>query len=187
MSHGAAAKAHGTAARSAQGGPSRAPAPDAIELLEADHRACERLFADYQEQVRLGAPATRRQALADRICLELTIHAKLEEELFYPAVREALQDDDLVDDAEAAHESVRDLVAQVLAMPATHPLYDAKMAVLADYVERHVRQERQEVFARVRGCALDLQALARSLLVRKEELGRVADALREDALASTTA
>lgn len=164
-----------------------APPADAIEQLEADHRACERLFAHYQELVRQNAPADRRKAVAERICLELTIHAKLEEELFYPAVREALQDDDLVDEAEAAHDSARDLVAQVLAMPAGDPLHDARMAVLADCVRRHVRREQLDVFARVRGSPLDLRALARSLTVRREELCRVADALREDALASTMA
>lgn len=160
---------------------------DALELLETDHRTCERLFAEYRDLVRHDARPAQRKALASRLCLELTIHAKLEEELFYPAAREALRDDDAVDDAEAAHDSVKDLVAQLLATRADDPLFDAKVAVLQDYVARHVREERESVFPLVRQSALDLRALARSIVVRKEELRGVADALLEDALASMAA
>jgi len=164
-----------------------AHAPDALDLLEADHLACDRLFADYQELVRVHAPLARRKALAERICVALTIHAKLEEELFYPAVREALQDDDLVDEAEAAHEGVHQQVAQLLAHMAGPCLDDAMMAELASAVRHHVQHERRFVLAQVRRSPLDLHGLARSLAVRKEELCRVADALREDALASAVA
>jgi hypothetical protein len=159
-------------------------AQDAIELLEAGHHCCDQLFADYRILARGRAPAAARKALAERICLELTVHGKLEEELFYPAAREALQDDDLVDEAESAHDSARDLVGQVLAMRASHPLYDARVAVLAECVGRHVAHERKRVFPRLRRSALDLRALARSLRVRERELREVAEALREDALAS---
>jgi hypothetical protein len=161
--------------------------PDAVELLEADHRACERLFAEYRDLVRHEARPAQRKALANRLCLELTVHAKLEEELFYPAAREALHEDDAIDDAESAHESVKDLVAQLLASRAEDPLFDAKVAVLEDYVARHVREERDAVFPQVRRSPLDLHALARSMNVRKAELRAVADALLEDALASTVA
>ena len=162
-------------------------APDAIDLLDADHLAVHGLFQAYRELVRTHAPALQRRALAEEICMELTIHAKLEEELFYPAVREALNADELVDEAEEQHGSQREFVAQILATPAEDGLYDAKVAVLAEYVERHVRREREEVFNRVLASRLDLQALGRSITVRKEELRAVADALREDALASALA
>lgn len=161
--------------------------PDAIDLLDADHLAVHQLFAGYAELVRASAPALQRRALAEEICMELTIHARLEEELFYPAVREALRDEDLLDEAEDQHGSQREFVAQILAMLPEDPLYDAKVAVLREYVERHVRQEREQVFNRVLASGLDLHALGRSLAVRKEELRAVADALREDALASATA
>jgi hypothetical protein len=162
-------------------------APDAIDLLDADHLAVHALFAAYRELVRTSAPAVERRALAEEICMELTIHARLEEELFYPAVREALHDDDLLDEAEGEHGSQREFVAQILSTPAEDPLYDAKVAVLGEYVERHVRKEREEVFNRVLASRLDLQALGRSITVRQEELRAVADALREDALASAIA
>lgn len=119
--------------------------------------------------------------------MELTIHAKLEEELFYPAVRDALNDEELLDEAEDAHGNQREFVAQILATRAEDELYDAKVAVLADYVARHVRQEREQVFNRVMASRMDLQALGRAITVRKEELRAVSDALREDALASALA
>ena len=162
-------------------------APDAIDLLDADHLTVHALFQSYRELVRAGAPALQRRALAEEICMELTIHARLEEELFYPAVREALNDEDLVDGAEEDHGRQRELVAQILASAAGDELYDARVAVLAEYVERHVRQEREQVFNRALASRLDLQSLARSLTIRKEELRAVSEALREDALASAHA
>ena len=161
--------------------------PDAIDLLDADHLAVHALFQSYRELVQQQAPALQRRALAEEICMELTIHARLEEELFYPAVREALQDEELLDEAEEQHGSQREFVAQILAMAPQDELYDARVAVLADYVERHVRQEREQVFNRVVASRMDLHSLARSLTIRKEELRAVSDALREDALASALA
>lgn len=119
--------------------------------------------------------------------MELTIHAKLEEELFYPNVREALNDDALVDESEDQHGSQRDFIAQILMTAPEDELYDARVAVLAEYVERHVRQEREQVFNRVLASRLDLQSLGRAITVRQEELRAVAEALREDALASALA
>ena len=162
-------------------------APDAIDLLDADHLAVHALFESYRDLVRRRAPALKRRALAEEICIELTIHARLEEELFYPAVREALHDEDLLDEAEEQHGSQREFVAQILATSADDALYDARVAVLSYYVERHVRQERAQVFNRVLASRMDLQSLARSLTIRKEELRAVSDALREDALASALA
>ena len=162
-------------------------APDAIDLLDGDHLAVHALFQSYRELVRTRATPLQRRALAEEICMELTIHARLEEELFYPAVRDALHDEDLVDEAEDQHGSQRELVAQILSTPAEDPLYDAHVAVLAEYVERHVRQEREQVFNRALASRLDLASLARALTVRKEELRAVSEALREDALASALA
>lgn len=161
--------------------------PDAIALLDADHLAVHALFEAYRDLVASRAPALQRRTLAEEICIELTIHARLEEELFYPAVRDALNDDELLDDAEDDHGSQREFVAQILATSPDDELYDAKVAVLADYVSRHVRKEREDVFNRVLASRLDLQSLGRTLAVRKEELRSVSDALREDALASAFA
>ncbi|RYF71005.1 MAG: hemerythrin domain-containing protein [Comamonadaceae bacterium] len=162
-------------------------APDAIDLLDADHLAVHGLFQAYRDLVRSGAPALQRRTLAEEICMELTIHARLEEELFYPAVREALNDDGVVDEAEGQHGSQREFVAQILSTSPDDPLYDARVKVLADYVERHVRQEREQVFNRALASRLDLQALGRAITVRREELRAVSEALREDTLASALA
>lgn len=162
-------------------------APDAIDLLDSDHLAVHGMFQSYRELVRRHAGVLQRRALAEEICLVLAIHAKLEEELFYPAVRETLGDDEMVDDAQEQHGSLRELVGRVLATPAEDELYDARVAVLAEYVERHVRNEREQVFNRVLASGLDLRSLGRSIAVRKEELRAVSDALREDALASALA
>jgi hypothetical protein len=160
--------------------------PDAVDLLDADHLSIHAMFEQYRELVRTKAAALSRRTLAEDLCMELTIHAKLEEELFYPAVRDALQDEDLVDEAEDQHGSMRELVGQILAGRPEDELYDAKVAVLSEYVERHVRQEREQVFNRVLASGLDLHSLARTLVRRKEELRSVSDALREDALAQAT-
>ena len=162
-------------------------APDAIDLLDADHLAVHAMLQSYRELVRMRAGALQRRALAEEICMELTIHARLEEELLYPALREALQDEDLLDEAEEQHGSQREFIAQILASAPEDPLYDARVAALAEYVERHVRQEREQVFNRALASRLDLQSLARALAVRKDELRAVSDALREDALASAHA
>lgn len=161
--------------------------PDAIDLLDADHLAMHALFQSYRELVGSHAAPLQRRALAEEICLELTIHARLEEELFYPAVRDALRDEALLDEAEDRRGSLREFVGQILATPPGDALYDAKVAVLGEYVARHVRQEREEVFNRVLAARIDLQALGRALALRKEELRSVSEALREDALACALA
>lgn len=165
----------------------RKKSPDAIDLLDADHLHVHALFERYRDLVRAQAAAPQRRALAEEICMELTIHAKLEEELFYPAVREALGDHDLVDEAEEQHGSAREFIAQILAGAPEDALYDARVAVLAEYVERHVRQEREQVFNRLLASGLDLQSLAGAIALRKEELRAVTEALREDTLSNAGA
>ncbi|HET6827679.1 MAG TPA: hemerythrin domain-containing protein [Ramlibacter sp.] len=160
--------------------------PDAQELLEADHRAIEDLFGRYAQLAGRQARAGLRADLADRICVELAIHGRLEQELVYPALREALRDDDAMDEADAQHDSLRELTAQVLAMDAGDRLFDARMAVLADYALRHFREEEMQLFSRVRETGVDMLHMGRALAVRKEELRAVADALREDMLVSLT-
>ena len=162
-------------------------APDAIDLLDADHLAVHAMLLSYRELVRMHAGALQRRALAEEICMELTIHARLEEELLYPALREALQDEDLLDEAEDQHGSQREFIARILASAPEDPLYDARVAALGEYVERHVRQEREQLFNRMLASRLDLRALGRAIAVRREELRAVSDALREDALASAMA
>jgi hypothetical protein len=157
---------------------------DALELLDADHQAVRELFRAYRELAANDAPEPRRKALAEQICMELTIHAKLEEELFYPAVRDAIRDDDLLDEAEVEHMAARDLIVQILSMDPHEELYDAKVTVLGEYIEHHVREERDEIFPKVRRSGVDLARMGNLLRVRRRELEAVPEALREELLVS---
>ena len=160
---------------------------DAIELLEADHRAVEALFHEFRQLSQHQASGSRRRALAEQICLELTIHMRLEEEIFYPPVREAVRDDDLLDEAEVEHAGAKELIAQILSMKPEAELYDAKVTVLGEYIDHHVKEEREEMFPKARKCGLDLARLGEQLSMRKRELQAVPEALRENALASVMA
>lgn len=160
---------------------------DALELLDADHRAVRQLFLDYRQLAANDAPEARRKALAEQICMALVIHAKLEEEQFYPQVRDAIRDDDLMDEAEVEHAAAKDLIVQILSMDPHEELYDAKVTVLGEYIEHHVREERDEMFPKVRRSGIDLQLLGERLRVRRSELEAVPEALREELLVSLMA
>jgi hypothetical protein len=160
---------------------------DAVELLDADHKAVKAMFEDYKKLAENDAAGAKRKALADQICMELTVHAKIEEEIFYPPVREAIRDEDLMDEAEVEHAGAKDLIAQILMMQPEEELYDAKVTVLGEYIDHHVKEEREEMFSKVRKTSLDLVTLGEALRIRKEELKAVPEALREDALAAAAA
>ena len=145
------------------------PAPhDAIAILEADHRKVEALFKEYEA---LGDRAVvTKKKIADQICAELTVHAQVEEEVFYPAVRKPIKDGDLVDEAIVEHASAKELIAQISAMSPEEDLYDAKVKVLSELIEHHVGEEEDEMFPKVRKSGVDLIALGEAMLARKEEL-----------------
>ena len=107
---------------------------------------------------------------ADQICQELTVHATIEEEIFYPAVRQAIKDDALMNEAKVEHASAKDLIAQIKAMDADDEMFDAKVTVLGEYIDHHVKEERNEMFAKARKTKLDLVKLGEQLLQRKQEL-----------------
>ena len=140
---------------------------DAIDLLDAEHRAVKALFDDYRQLSDHKAGGTKRKALAETICMLLTIHMRLEEEIFYPPVREAIRDDDLLDEAEVEHAGAKELIGQILAMQPGDELYDAKVTVLGEYIAHHVKEERQEMFPKARKCGIDLAALGARLQSRR--------------------
>lgn len=142
----------------------------ALALLAADHAEVRELFDAYEALIAENADENERRALAQQICQLLTVHATVEEEIFYPAARSVIGDDDLIDEAEAEHASARDLVEQLLAMEPGDDRYDSTVFVLAETVEQHVQEEEEELFARLRTPALDLQSLAERMSARKEEL-----------------
>ncbi len=146
---------------------------DACDLLDADHRAVKKMFKEYEELTgsRARSAAQKKLELAHRICQELTVHAQIEEEIFYPAVRAAIKDTDLLDEAEVEHQTVRNLVAQIQRATEADDMVDAKVKVLGEYVDHHVKEERAEIFARARSARkLDLVTLRETLEQRKEEL-----------------
>jgi hypothetical protein len=143
---------------------------DAIDLLTEDHARVLALFDDYTRLPRREAEA-QKQALARRICTELAVHAQIEEEILYPAARAVLRDDaELMDEAFVEHLMARELIAAIAGMEAEDLLFDAKVAVLGEYVRHHVREEEQVMFAKLRATALDLRALGDKLARRREEL-----------------
>lgn len=139
---------------------------DAIKLLKDDHKQVKTYFKQYEA---LEDEAEKR-ALADTICAELTVHAQIEEEIFYPAVREAIDDDDLLDEAEVEHASAKQLIAEIQAMDVGDRLFDAKVTVLGEYIDHHVEEEETEMFPESRDSDLDLKALGAQLAERKAAL-----------------
>jgi hemerythrin superfamily protein len=143
---------------------------DAIELLTAEHKEVNAMFKEYQKLVDGDKSSEEKETLARQICLMLTVHATTEEEIFYPAARDAIDDEDLLDEAEVEHGSAKELIAQIEAGSPSDPLYDAKVKVLGEYVQHHVKEEEEELFPKVKKAKVDLASLGEQILVRKEEL-----------------
>ncbi|OGB40836.1 MAG: hemerythrin, partial [Burkholderiales bacterium RIFCSPHIGHO2_12_FULL_67_38] len=115
-----------------------APAPkDAIAMLKADHAAVSEMFAEYEK----SRSIPKKKALVAEICTALSVHAQIEEEIFYPAVKAALKDKLLVPEATVEHTSVKDLIAQIEGLEPDGEMYDAKVKVLSEYVKHHVKEE----------------------------------------------
>jgi len=139
---------------------------DAIALLKADHREVKAMFDQFEK----ADDEAEKTALALQICRALTVHAQIEEEIFYPAAYEAIDDDDLLDEAEVEHASAKDLIAQIEASNPSEPLFDAKIKVLGEYVQHHVDEEEKELFPECRSSDMDLKGLGEQLRARKEQL-----------------
>ena len=147
---------------------------NAIELLKRDHDEVDKLFAHYEE-IRDGAENRAKETLAAQICDALTIHATIEELVFYPAARRALGDEegkDLIDEAAVEHQTLKDIIARLESAPASDPLFDAGVKVLSEYVKHHVKEEENELFPKVRSSDMDLDAVGQELARRKQALQR---------------
>ena len=161
-----------TASKAAKKTPARASGEtDAIELLTEDHRKVDELFEDYESR-KDDASDGDKEELVEQICNELTVHATIEEEIFYPAARDAVDEDDadMLDEAEVEHEHIKMLVEELKTMTAGEPLYDAKVKVLAEYVKHHVEEEEGEIFPTLRDADLDLEALGAQMSERKQQV-----------------
>jgi len=141
---------------------------DAIALLKADHRTVENLFEQFEKASGDG----RKRKIAEQICLELTVHAQIEEEIFYPAC-EGKVEEDLIKEAYVEHDGAKVLIAEIEAGGPDDDYYDAKVKVLSEQIEHHVEEEEKRMegmFAQARKAGLDMDALGDQLRTRKEEL-----------------
>jgi hemerythrin superfamily protein len=145
----------------------RAGAGDALELLKADHRKVEELFSEFES----ARKPERKEELAQTICQELSLHAALEESSFYPAVRAELGDDEeLLNEAAVEHESLKWLISQIEDESVDGELFEAKVMVLKEYVQHHVKEEEKEMFPKIRQSNLDTVELGEVLKQVKQEL-----------------
>ena len=146
---------------------------DACDLLDADHRAVKKLFNQFDELAGSAAQRSVRQRMeiAREICMQLTVHAQIEEEIFYPRLREAFKQTDLLAEAEVEHQTAKDLIAQIESAQEPGEHFDAQVKVLGEYIDHHVKEERNEIFPKARSTrGLDLVAMRDELTARKHEL-----------------
>ena len=152
------------------GKPSR---KDALQLLKSDHAEVKALFDQFEKLGEEG-DLLEKEALVREVCGKLTVHATVEEEIFYPAAREVPDVDALLDEAEVEHDSIRDLIAKLESMDVPDEMFEANFTVLAEYVEHHVKEEEGELFPKVAKSDLDLDALGEEMQARKDELSEEA-------------
>lgn len=142
---------------------------DAVDLLDTDHKAVKKMFIDFNALSDAQAPADERFALAGKICDALTVHAQIEEEIFYPAVREAVGDE-LMDEALEEHAQAKAMIAQIQAMDEDDEALDETVKALGKAIDHHVLEEREQIFLKARLAPMDLKSLAQPLADRKAEL-----------------
>jgi hemerythrin superfamily protein len=149
---------------------------NAIDLLKRDHDDVDKLFSQY-EDIKDGDDNREKELLVAQICDALSVHAQIEEEIFYPAARSALDQDegkDLIDEAAVEHQTLKDLIARLEQAPTDDPLYDAGVKVLSEYVKHHVKEEENELFPKCKSSPMDVDAVGAQLAERKAELTRQA-------------
>ncbi len=142
--------------------------PDGIALLKADHRKVEDLFSKFEA----AKDASRKKKLAEEICMELSIHAKIEEEIFYPACKGAVEKD-MLEEALVEHDGAKVLIAEIEAGGPDEKFYDAKVKVLSEMIEHHVKEEEMRVegmFSKARKAGVDMDALGVKMAAEKKRL-----------------
>ena len=143
------------------------PAPkEATAMLRADHKLVSELFEQYEK----SRSTAKKKELVAQICKELTVHAQVEEEIFYPAVKAALKDHELIPEASVEHATLKDLIAQVEGLEPDGEMFDAKIKVMSEYVKHHVKEEQNEIFPKARATRLDMVELGAQIDARKQEL-----------------
>ncbi|HEV7610598.1 MAG TPA: hemerythrin domain-containing protein [Steroidobacteraceae bacterium] len=146
-----------------------AKAQDAIAMLMADHKKVKKLFSDFKK-LKDGGGSDEKSGIVEQICNELKVHTEIEEEIFYPAVREAIDDSDLMDEALVEHAGAKELIAQLEDADPDEDLYDAKVTVLGEQIDHHVEEEEGTMFPKAKKSKLDTAALGAQMLERKTAL-----------------
>lgn len=142
-----------------------------MELLRADHQAVQKMFKQFKKLCRSSSASdSEKEKLAQQICSELTIHTQIEEEIFYPAVREAIDEHFLLEEAEVEHNSAKELIRQIGEMDAGDELFEASVIVLGEHVNHHIEEEQNEMFPAAKQAKVDNKALGQELQERKQEL-----------------
>jgi hemerythrin superfamily protein len=143
--------------------------PDALEFLKSQHREVEDLFKEF-EKLGDDGPSEEKEPIVRMACEKLTVHASIEEEIFYPAVREVEDAESLLNEAEVEHNTAKDLIATLDSMDASDPMFSATFTVLSEYIKHHVKEEEGELFPKVKKSDLDLDALGQELAAQADEL-----------------
>jgi hemerythrin superfamily protein len=143
---------------------------DAIDLLKQDHDKVEKAFKQFEKMDRQDSEACRQ--LVQAVCEDLKAHTAVEDEIFYPAVREAIDDEDLMNEAAVEHETASMLIEQLDSMGPDDPTYYATFTVLGEYVRHHIKEEQGEMFPAAKRAKVDLAALGERIRARKEELAK---------------
>lgn len=138
----------------------------ATALLRADHKLVSGLFSEYEK----SRSTSKKKQLVDKICMELSVHAQVEEEIFYPAFKMAVKDTELVPEATVEHASLKDLIAQIEGGDVEDEMFDARVKVLSEYVKHHVKEEQNEMFPKAKSSDMDLEELGDQIASRKREI-----------------
>ena len=147
---------------------SKAKAAGAIEMLKEDHAKVQKAFKEFEKMDREDTETMKR--LVQTVCEDLKVHTSLEEEIFYPAVREAIEDEDIMNEAAVEHETAKMLIDQLENMGPDDPNYHATFTVLGEYVKHHIKEEEDEMFPQAKKTDLDFEDLAQRMKERKQEL-----------------
>lgn len=140
-----------------------------LEMLKEDHKRVKKAFRDF-EKIDIDSDPESAQALVEQTCAELELHATLEEDVFYPAVRQAVKEEDLVEEAEVEHDSAKQLIAQLREMSPEDPKFAATFTVLGEYVKHHIKEEEGEMFEQLGRSKVDWQAVLEEMMERRAEL-----------------
>ena len=166
------------------------PTPPAYEdvllLLDADHKLVKKMFIEYAGLVEDDAPAAAKQQLALKICQDIIVHSQIEEEIFYPAVREAIGDDGLIDHAEEEHAQAKEKIAEIQRMSADNKGMDDAVKELATMIDEHVMEELEKMFLQAQYSDLDLRGMVPQLVARKKQLQAQGGKMKEPTKKATT-